>query len=885
MNLDIIGLRVSHQDGTSGVIVSLHPNQPWRFSVTFDDNVTTSQNITSLRVGDLPLTDYLLARSLLPPYLRLSLFTHLDDIDPYMDEVIAAIKSIREGTCFLDIQQKFWDKHCPSGPESRLYPFSPLYLKVKRQIWLDKTLPSLPISVRIEAIRREKVKLQAREWADLVLDLLRRAEPVSEAKQILQSVPLALRLEFFTSLDVLAPYKEDVIEALNGVQTEIGLDIVAIQLFWKKHSPSSPDDFLYPLAPALVQHEIWFTKVLPLLSIEDQLSAVGQRKSHFQRREWLALTQRISEDVPLNPDAKRLLSAIPPGIRMEFFTSLYNLDDYLDETIQTLKAANKGISQTTLDNFWHKHPPPNPKHPLYELAPANVKKLACRKYYASMMKQISDLFLQDEKPPRTWSASTVYKNLAEDDRKLASLWGETGRPEDVARLLSARAAEKVAASFYRAVGHTVEDIAIHQIDRSSQDWRTYDLLLDGNVAVDVKNARSPINNNNLYVEHTVPRFKQDRQSRDVLIAGILSPYLRLEYINNPDHATFVIQVIQYLGETSWPAIESLCTGLTTSKLEIRHSADRVVPPWLFDYPDAWYRQFDTRSKTLRDTIEWPEDAELCALFDEHSRIAAIPKLIAAGIEPPTFFSESLDPWQRELCGKILAHASMRVPLPYLFLFLLSDFLDKLGDEPPTFSPKRYRELLYANERGSQNSDVSDPLGLVDPLGIIDSLCTSLEILWQGRRSLNLSRFRSFRFSGLGLLQGREALHSPWETILAYCGGWVYKRNDDGMPIKQGKCGYAPLILGQEHLCQTCHKLICGKCGFCSQSCEDQRLREARSPSAPIDYTDSTNKSCAEYDKPTLEEGDEIGAPPSYLDESPPIEMYQNWTPATPKNAS
>lgn len=381
------------------------------------------------------------------------------------------------------------------------------------------------------------------------------------------------------------------------------------------------------------------------------------------------------------------------------------------------------------------------------------------------------------------------------------------------------------------------------------------------------------------MEHTVPRFKRDRHSGHVLIAGILSPYLKLEYIDNPDSAAnLVIQDIQYLGETSWPIIENLCGSFTTSKVEIRHSADRTVPPWLLDYPDAWYRQFDARCKALRDTTEWPADDELCLLYDEVSRITVIPRLIAAGIDLSPFFRDLLDPWQRELCNKILLNNSTRVALPYLFLLLLSDFLDRLDDEPPSFSPQRYRELLYADGRG--------PLGLVDPLGIIDRLCSSLEVLWQHRGRLNLSRFRSFRFSGLGLLQGREDVHSQWKTILAYCGGWVYQRDDagkwlrdlDGEPKKLGKCGHTPLVLGQEHLCHTCHKLICGECGFCSQTCEDQGLREARSTPATI----IANDFCFEYSAPH-EDWVETGSPPSYLDECPPIEIYQDWVPGTSKN--
>ena len=150
-----------------------------------------------------------------------------------------------------------------------------------------------------------------------------------------------------------------------------------------------------------------------------------------------------------------------------------------------------------------------------------------------------------------------------------------------------------------------------------------------------------------------------------------------------------------------------------------------------------------------------------------------------------------------------------------------------------------RELLSTKTLRSDGNGLPRPLGIADPLGIIERLCESLEILWQFRLALCLDRFHSFRFSGPGLLQGRESHHSPWETILAYCGGWVFRvddqgkwvKSDEGLPQKLGKCGNTPLILGRENLCLTCHKLICKCCGFCSQPCEDAGLREAHLPLA------------------------------------------------------
>lgn len=173
----------------------------------------------------------------------------------------------------------------------------------------------------------------------------------------------------------------------------------------------------------------------------------------------------------------------------------------------------------------------------------------------------------------------------------------------------------------------------------------------------------------------------------------------------------------------------------------------------------------------------------------------------------------------------------------MFLAVLSDFLSQLSIEDPAYAPSKYKDMFYVKASRGDDGDLSRPLGIADPLGIIHGLCESIELLWESRRVLRLVRFHNFRFSGPGLLQGRESFDSPWETILAYYGDWIFKddeqgkwvKSDQGTPQKLGTCGSTPLIVGREHLCSTCHKLICQHCGFCSQPCENDGLRESRLP--------------------------------------------------------
>jgi hypothetical protein len=129
----------------------------------------------------------------------------------------------------------------------------------------------------------------------------------------------------------------------------------------------------------------------------------------------------------------------------------------------------------------------------------------------------------------------------------------------------------------------------------------------------------------------------------------------------------------------------------------------------------------------------------------------------------------------------------------------------------------------------KNSDAI-PLGTIDPLRIVKNLIDTLFILWSKREFLQLGRLVTFRFTGLGILQGKAIDDAKWTTILAYCGGSVYRMEGDrikldphGKPAYLSKCGHAPLTLGVQKTCSTCRYLICDKCEFCCKPCETIRL--------------------------------------------------------------
>jgi hypothetical protein len=182
----------------------------------------------------------------------------------------------------------------------------------------------------------------------------------------------------------------------------------------------------------------------------------------------------------------------------------------------------------------------------------------------------------------------------------------------------------------------------------------------------------------------------------------------------------------------------------------------------------------------------------------HEDFNPIPAFFLSKYEIPSVWKNELQDWQ------IAFYQRLRfVDMPILFLSLLTHFLEMIREKElwDKYHPNGYFELLYTCKSCDDN-----PLGLFDPLKVIKSFIQTLSILWNRRNDTNLNEFEHFKFNGYGLLEGKRIYGDKYETILAYCGGFIH-----GM----GKCGYAPLVLGNEQNCPECGKLICEKCGFCS----------------------------------------------------------------------
>lgn len=800
---------------------------------------------------------------------QIELFSSLSDLSGFQENVIELLKSDEFQTASEEVRARFWARHKPKDSTSPFYPF--LDLETKRTIWRETVLPTLPVKVRIEALLRERSKLSAEDWRNLTFKLLRNEADRDEWLLILSALPASLQLDYLGDTDAWQACSDIVISALVQTSTdETAREIVG--KFWQRHRPSSTSDCLYPFAPPAMRKKIWRETILPTLSIAERIDALKEEVHLLSPLEWRTLSLRLLRVADSLGERIQLIQVLDGAASLEFIGQTEDWRPYR-EAARAVLERNEAFPVEVLAVFWRNVVPETPKDPIFKFAPIELKKRVCRTYYDGLLRKLSSLFSIEATKPASVPASEIYKALSNTDRELAGLWQHGHGDPEKAKMLSARGAELAAARFYALKGHAVQDVATHQTDGTSGDWRTHDLILDGEIPIDVKNSRCPKNNTNFYVEHTVPRFKTDRRSKHVRIAGILSPYLQLKYVDAPEDAWFEIEPIRFLGETSWPEIERLIDTFSSEKLEVRNVVDRVVPHWLFDYPDAWYRDYADKVAMIR-VAEWPSEDEWSLLTDEGATMDIVPQLCAAGMALPSHFRSALSAWQTGLYQKIQASCPDRPSLPAIFLIVLTDFLECLQLPPEGYSPRVYKSFLYGS-RYLPNEHANSPLGLIDPVGLVDGLCSSLEILWQHRQRLNLARFKNFRFCGLGLLQGREGISSPWETILAYCGGREYGRDlennvlvdNEGKPTQiLGKCGQAPLVLGREKLCPACHKLVCGSCGFCSQKCEQERF-EKLAEANRLAFANARDEDAA-----SPFEDVEI---PAYASEHLPLEFYED----------
>lgn len=267
----------------------------------------------------------------------------------------------------------------------------------------------------------------------------------------------------------------------------------------------------------------------------------------------------------------------------------------------------------------------------------------------------------------------LYSKINENDRKLTNLWLSNSEEKisyHKAKMLSARFAERIAMKFYESIGHKVSDISITQLSAESQDWKSYDILLDDKVAIDVKNSRNSVSSQVRYVEYCIPRFKETRYGDQVKIAGVMSPYLTLEHLNKPLEIHFPAKPITYLGETSELIIKNMSAHFTSNNLLVKINNNNILPPWVFEYPNRYYENRNIQIMKLKYLIE---NNHLNTAFSKISLIEPfdiVPIVLMTQIRYKMInisFENALEKWELDFCDKVISQEKITMPVVF-FIF-------------------------------------------------------------------------------------------------------------------------------------------------------------------------------------------------------------------------
>ncbi|MEE1652277.1 MULTISPECIES: hypothetical protein [Brachymonas] len=693
------------------------------------------------------------------------------------------------------------------------------------------------------------------------------------------------KLSLVLRLSDLSSCEGEVLESVSNISS-LSSSSDLLQRFWDKFPPSSPVDKYFEYAPILLQEKVRMEcmsddELIDLIKdvgsrSPEEILDIAVRRSEVApcEKELVEIVAELSRITPYPEVLYRFFGKFPPDSpKNEFFkfapeivkedvlgtlsdASMVSLlkdegallpEDVLSIALRRselvpceeqifqaiVKLTDTPSPKKIIDKFWDRFPPAALDDKFLPLAPDRLKRKVYQEHFSNFRNMLDGLFDSVKKVVTTQKSASIYSSLNEQDKRISKIWVGRDDAYDAvhARMLSARAAEKAAQLFYEGVGLSVEDISVKQLEGGGGDWTTHDLLVDSTISVDVKNSRRPVNGRGFYVEHIVPRFKLDRRSVHVRIAGIVSPYLSMKYIEDPSEAEFAIEDIIFLGETSRGEIDRLGSTFNSPTLEVALPDGALIPRWVFNYPVAWYRELSRDVCNFVNECEWPEGEAWDYVFEDGKHSSLIPAICLSGRPLPRAIECRLKPWQLKFFDKLQGLCDGLPSLPFIYLAILTDFLEKLKDGDADFCPSGYVDLIFF-ERPVDNC-VTYPLGAIDPLGIVYELIEVLKSIWGHKDDVNLKDFHAFRFSGIGVLQGRRWESRQWKTIIAYCGGTVYERDEDGdvvldysgkMSIK-GKCGNYPLVLGDSKSCKVCGWLICGKCGYCSPMCEKKRRED------------------------------------------------------------
>lgn len=366
------------------------------------------------------------------------------------------------------------------------------------------------------------------------------------------------------------------------------------------------------------------------------------------------------------------------------------------------------------------------------------------------------------------------------------------------RLLSARIAEHAAAAFYEALDHEVIDVSIGQIGNFDDQWKDFDLLVNGR-PIDVKNSRRSFSSHDSYVEHCVPKFKLSRASgTEVSVTGVLSEYSTVERLAESNSSCRI------LGEVTASEIRRLHVWAGRRFGRILNIdglwKPNYQPGWIFEYPPEHY---PSRKTAIADIPCLIENLKASGITNDRIPGWLLPLCPDRELASPLTGSSQQS---KILIDLHSLDDEIGFSRPGLFIYVMGLFLEAIAsNEQPGQLDGPLRALLFLHE-----PPLSRPLGLEDSQSYVANLIDMLVQVQNEVHQQNI-KLTAFRLTHPSILRGQRDSGS-WMTLLAYCGGWRQ------VPVR-ARCGTTPLFFGQHEVCPNCGHLVCSTCGYCSRDCD------------------------------------------------------------------
>jgi hypothetical protein len=308
------------------------------------------------------------------------------------------------------------------------------------------------------------------------------------------------------------------------------------------------------------------------------------------------------------------------------------------------------------------------------------------------------------------------------------------------------------------------------------------------------------------VEHCVPKFKTERKyGTDVSIAGVL-----LDYGNENEISSGQVSC-RILGEVNVSGIRKLYSWMRT-RFGVTLNLDGMwrqgyVPGWMFEYPDA---QYAYRKRTIAGLVNLiAEFKEACKSLEEH-----IPGwVLTLCPNHDMMASLNISRTKRTILSDLhLLNDQIGFSRPSLFVYVMGVMLESMqeGRSADKIS-SMLKELIF------HDGNSIYPLFLLDTEEYVANL---IDLLHRAHVEAVRKKvqFVSFEMPHPLILRGQRDDLS-WITLIAYCGGW------QEVPVRM-RCGASPLFFGKHDICQSCGRLICNECGYCSNDCALVTKRQA-----------------------------------------------------------